>query len=122
MILALLALLVVAGSTLARPPFGSDPTSDTAKWFARQHNQRGGSCCGEADGHRLDDNQWRIVGSGKDTHYEVFFDEAWHAVEEWQLRQDVGDTNPTGQAVVWYGPTASYVKNQIFCFAPGTSS
>lgn len=118
-LLALLLLIAFAIPGSARPPFGSDPTSPTAQWFARQHNQRGGSCCGEADGHRLDDNQWRIAGTGAATHYEVFFDDEWHVVDDWMLRQDANDPNPTGKAVVWYGPGGGYSKIQIFCFTPG---
>lgn len=121
-ILLVLLLLVLAGTSSAKPPFGSDPTSPVAQWFARQHNQRGGSCCGESDGHRLEDNQWKIVGTGAATHYEVLIDGQWYPVEDWMLRKDAKDPNPTGQAVVWYGPGGAYSKTQIFCFAEGWSS
>jgi hypothetical protein len=117
----MVAVVVFLATTAAvgRPPPNSDPNTPIAKWFARQYNMRGGSCCGEADGHRLNDNQWRIAGN----HYQVQIDNVWYPIEDWQLRRDVNDANPTGQAIVWYNYDRSkYNGTQIYCFTPGWQS
>jgi hypothetical protein len=123
--IALTILLLGMVSASARPPPGSDPESVVGKWFARQTNMRNGSCCGEGDGHRLADNQWRIVGTGTAMHYDVQIDNRWYPIEDWQARKQlVEDPNPTGVAIVWYSYNRFEGGDggvQIYCFAPGSS-
>lgn len=98
-----------------------------AKWFADQIQPNGQpgvdghgvSCCNQADGHILDDNDVRIV----DGDYEV------HTPEVGWLRfpnngeGQSGNTvlgyvrNPTGHAVAWYTDWG-----RPLCFAPGTGA
>lgn len=109
-----------------KPPPGG-PTAD-AEWFAKQENMVGGSCCGLGDGHRLLDNQWRLVSSGAAdnyghtfTHYEVEINGHWYEISPGNMRDLKGGPNPTGGAVVWYStPAGEFAPNiAIYCFAPG---
>lgn len=115
---ALLCLL--AGPAVALPPPGADPNSEIYKWFDRQENINNQGCCGQGDGHTLEDNQWRTAG----TVYEVFIDGLWHKIASSQmLRRAREDPNPTGKAVVWYSYNSQELGGvKIWCFGPGWQS
>ena len=117
------AVGLLASAALARPPPGG-PTP-FAQWFHDQHSvppegqEAGIWCCDIADGHLLDDSEWRISGD----HYEVLIQGEWHAIHPYQMVDPRGGPNPTGKAVVWYNLVGSYEGGlQIYCFTPGWES
>jgi len=119
---ALLTIFITATAAsspaLTAPPPGTDLNTPTHVWFERQHNIRGQSCCANADGHILDDNDVRINGGS----YEVQIEGVWYPVRPEALRDPVnGGPNPTGHPIVWYTRRNTFVPDLvIFCFAPGT--
>jgi hypothetical protein len=112
--LLLIMSFTIGGAGFAAPPPGANPNSEIYKWFDRQENVVQGSCCGEGDGHILNDDEWRAKGDG----YEVEIKDQWFATRpEMALRRSLEDPNPTGHAVVWY--TIREREVAIYCFAPG---
>ena len=104
------SLLPVALPAQARKPEGSNPAY--APWFQSLTNKNrfGMSCCAEADGHILRDNQLRVAGD----HYQVWIDGAWQDVPPDAVLDRVD--NPTGGPVVFYALyPASKDKPTIFC-------
>ena len=93
----------------ARAPAIVDP--DLAPWFKAQtfKGQDGAdiSCCDKSDGHILDADHWRTVGDD----YEVNTGDKWVKVAKDRL---LVHENPTGGAVAYYWPNASWV----ICFIP----
>jgi hypothetical protein len=84
------------------------------KWFDRQENVVQGSCCGQGDGHILEDDEWRAKADG----YDVRIKNQWFSTSpEMALRRSLEDPNPTGHAVVWY--TIRGREIEIYCFSPG---
>lgn len=110
-----LILTLIFGTARAAPPPGVLIDPSLHAWFERQHNLRGGWCCNEADGHILEDDEWRTAGD----HYEVLIGKKWHAVDRQSLRAGADDPNPTGKAIAWY-VTWGEDGASVFCFAPGT--
>jgi hypothetical protein len=95
------------------PPPGANPAFHA--WFEKQYSINGRWCCNEADGHILDDSDWRTNGSG----YEVRINGNWKLIPPPAMRNtETGGPNPTGHAVVWYiiGGTGDIY---IYCFAQG---
>jgi hypothetical protein len=104
-------LLPAALPAHARKPDQSNPAY--APWFQSltNANRHGMSCCAEADGHILLDNQSRVVGD----HYQVWIAQAWQDVPPEAVLNRVD--NPTGSPVVFYALyPASQDKPTIFCF------
>ena len=110
-VLASVFLLATWKITLAAPPPDVDPQRHA--WFERQRSIAGTWCCDSADGHVLDDSEWRTTSR----HYEVRLAGAWFVVPARALRDPDGGPNLIGRAVVWYVITEAGV--QIMCFAPG---
>ena len=109
--------IAAVGSAHAKPPPGADLTTPTAQWFKAQHSMDGSWCCDIADGHLLDDEDWRM----KNSTYEVRINGEWITIPEKAKRDPNGGPNPTGHAVVWYTiEGTSTGRPFIFCFAPGT--
>ena len=73
-------MIAAVGSAHAKPPPGTDPTTPTAQWFKAQHSMDGSWCCDIADGHLLDDEDWRM----KNSTYEVRINGEWVAIPERQ--------------------------------------
>ena len=94
-ILVVVFLPVVARCFAVPPP---DVGRDVAlhSWFEHQHSLNGDWCCNVADGHILDETEWRASGD----YYEVWINHAWRAVPATALRDPHGGPNPTGHAVV----------------------
>jgi len=112
--LLLIFSITISGAAFAAPPPGANPNTEIYKWFDRQENVVQGSCCGEGDGHILNDDEWRAKGDG----YEVEIKGQWFSTRpEMALRRSLEDPNPTGHAVVWY--TIREREVAIYCFAPG---
>ena len=126
--LALVAVTLVFASGLIAPSQGkaperADPT--LAPWFRSltNPNHLGLSCCAEADGHILHDEDWRTVGN----HYSIRIAGEWWDVPPQAVLDHVG--NPTGGAVAFYPAAndagADYgpgnVPN-IYCFVRPTDS
>jgi hypothetical protein len=99
--------------THAAPPPNADPQRHL--WFERQRRVTGIWCCNTADGHVLDDDDWRATSE----HYEVRLAGTWFVVPAHALRDPRGGPNMIGRAVVWYVIMEAGV--QIMCFAPGWS-
>jgi hypothetical protein len=97
----------------AAPPPDANPRRHA--WFERQYSVAGTWCCNSADGHVLDDSDWRIL----DQHYEVRLAGAWFVVPLDAMRDPRGGPNMIGRAVVWYVITEAGLD--IKCFAPGWS-
>jgi hypothetical protein len=112
-VVALLFALLRAGPTHAEPPPGTDLNGELHHWFERQHSVGGAWCCTIADGHILDDDDWRTARNG----YEVRVRGAWLPVPNDALRDPSGGDNPTGKAVVWYSRFGE--PPRIYCFCPG---
>jgi len=110
-IVGVLVLLAKWSATLAAPPFDADPQRHA--WFERQRSMVGTWCCDAADGHVLDDSEWRATSQ----HYEVRLAGAWFVVPAQALRDPSGGPNTIGRAIVWYVVTEAGVE--IMCFAPG---
>ena len=102
---------------LAKAPPGVDLTSPLHEWFEKQHSVTGRSCCGEADGHILADDEWRARGADG---YEVLIDGQWYPTTASDLLREDGGPNLTYHAVVWYTKNDSYTN--IYCFTPGWQS
>jgi hypothetical protein len=106
----LVGLLIA--SAYADPPPGPTPYHD---WFAKQWSIGKSFCCNEADGHVLDDSDWRMVGG----HYEVRINGNWIQVPATAMVDSArGGPNPTGHAVIWY-VTGSEGGIRLYCFAQG---
>lgn len=103
-LLAVSALVAVAGTALGRPQPGADMTF--APWFeSLRQPGTGMSCCSIADCRQTD---FRIAGN----RYEALVDGEWRTVPPETIieRSD----NPTGRAVVCYTPYRG-----IMCFIKG---
>ncbi len=104
----------------AAPPPGTDLNSPVHQWFERQAGANGVSCCSMADGHLLEDGDWRMKQDGSG--YEVRLVSTWHEVPKQALIDPRKDPNPTGHAVVWYEgrwDIAGAFNPIIHCFLPG---
>lgn len=123
-VLLLVVLFVCAATSALTRDRGqyaqSDP--DTKRWFNGLGNQRGGSCCSDADGFKIDDPNWQQVGEGEigdgdAVHYRVRIDGAWIDVPDWAV---VKGGNRVGYAIVWPVGGGDGVPVRIRCFLPGT--
>jgi hypothetical protein len=118
--MAVVALLLLGmalfGGWMAHgaPPPGADLSGSVHAWFDRQKNMRGTPCCSVADGHVIDDEDWRISGA----HHEVRIGGVWMPVPDDRLRDPAGGPNPMGRPIVWYADINGVVI--IYCLAPGT--
>lgn len=98
---------------LAAPPPDANP--ELHGWFDRQYSVKGTYCCDVSDGHILDEEDWRSVGTG----YEVRINGKWLAIPPDAIRDSKrGGANPTGHAIVWYRIDVTGTVT-IFCFAEG---
>lgn len=107
------ALVFLASITaVAAPPPDANPA--LAVWFRSLTNPviLGESCCSEADGHILGDDDWRVTRDG----YEVRVANAWWQVPPETVLNNV--PNPTGGAVVFWEPHGKGVHRapRIYCF------
>ena len=99
----------------SEPPENANPA--LSAWFNSLTNpQTGGiSCCAQADGHILNERQWRVDGD----HYMIKIAGNWYDVPPEAVLQHV--ENPTGGAVAFYPPAmdegAGMGRNPtIYCF------
>jgi hypothetical protein len=107
-------LMICSAVAIAAPPPGTDLDSPLHAWFERQRATNGALCCSVADGHILNDDEWRATGNA----YEVRIARRWYPVPDGALRDVSGGLNPTQHAVVWYSMWGTDLH--IYCFAPGT--
>lgn len=99
--------LFIFGLARASPPDKVDPA--LAPWFKSLRNPAlGYSCCADADGHILRDEDWRIAGNS----YQVLINGGWQDVPPEAVIQRAD--NPTGGAVVFYPPGIDHPP--IYCF------
>jgi len=114
-------LTILSALALGNPPPGADPDSPIYKWFDRQYNVLGKSCCGQGDGHTLEDYQWRTKHSELGDDYEVNIDGKWLRVPHSEYLRDVlTDPNPTDHATIWYTLDTTEPEGiKIWCFGPG---
>jgi len=97
-----IVMCAVAGGNI------NDPNHD---WFEHQRNLANQSCCEIADGHRVDDADWKSDGA---EHYQVRLDGKWIAVPDASVINP--PDRPIDYAVVWIW------HGEILCFMPGSGS
>jgi hypothetical protein len=106
-ILGIIFLVSVVMSAVAGG-HNDDPNHDR---FERQRNSAGKSCCQIADGHRVDDADWKSDGAG---HYQVGLDGKWIPVPDAAIINP--HDRPIDYAVVWIW------HGEILCSMPGSGS
>jgi len=120
-------LLLVATGSLADTAV-EHSTRPEHEWFAQQYSTNGASCCGLADGHILEDEEWKNLGD----HYEVKIHGKWFVIDPRQMRDVKPDNSgseplrgvpsPVGKATVWYKYYNDIqIKNNtpaLYCFSP----
>ncbi len=89
---------------------GSHADAPLHDWFTHLQNGQGMLCCEEADGHRLEDVDWRGEADGT---YSVRVDGQWIKLAPEQI---VKEPNRLGSAVVWIW------QGRITCFMPGAGT
>lgn len=100
---------------------GVRPSNDPkiSQWFKRQRASKPSDhyeCCGEADAHRLEPEDWRVT---KDGSYEVHVLDQWLPIEpDILVYKPLEDPNPTGKAVLWRGFGGGYGGPILYCFSP----
>ena len=95
-----LLLAIVPAAARAEPPPGTDLGGPEHAWWARQHSFEGASCCGEADGFVLADEEVRVRGDG----YQVLVDGVWRDVPADAMSQPDGiepNQDRRGRPKVW---------------------
>jgi len=103
----LIVLLLLSSSAFA----GGHIDDPNHVWFEHQRNSAGQPCCEIADGHQVDDADWKSDGTG---HYQVRLEGKWIAVP------DAAVINPSDRPIdytvvwIWHGET--------LCFMPGGGS
>jgi hypothetical protein len=117
LIIAFLAAMIVVVFVLSlfMPAHGRDLDGAHAAaplhdWFSNLRNGKGALCCEEADGHRLEDIDWRGEADGT---YSVRVNEEWVKL---QPEQVVKEPNRLGSAVIWIW------QGHITCFMPGAGT
>jgi hypothetical protein len=105
----LAALLTAAffAPAFSRDLDGRYANSPNHDWISHLKNQNGMLCCEEAEGHRLEDVDWRGEADGT---YSVRLNGEWVKISKEQI---VTEPNRIGSAMVWVW------QNQITCFIPG---
>jgi hypothetical protein len=108
----LIVLLLLTTPALARDPDGKYAQANPSlhQWFKSLHNDLDVYCCAEADGHELNDDDWRHVGD----HIDVFVEGVWMTVP---ITKVLKEPNRAGKPIVWY----TYMNGipEIKCFIPG---
>jgi hypothetical protein len=123
-------ILPLAMPAMAAPPPGADLRSpEHAWWECHLQPATKVSCCHEADGHVLGDDEWRIREGAGGTVYQVHVGAKWFDVPQEAV---VNDTNHCGaepdpvkrpMAKVWYYPIwglGGVMNIKIRCFIVGT--
>lgn len=110
-----LMILVMFVLSLFVPVHGRDldghyAASPLGDWIKGLRSPAGGLCCEEADGHRIDDVDWRGEADGS---YSVRIEGAWVKLNADQV---VREPNRLGSAMVWIW------QNRITCFLPGAGT
>lgn len=82
--------------------------SPNHQWFANQKNQNNTSCCEIADGHHLDDADWKSDDKGN---YWVRIESKWREVPNYAVINP--KNRPVDYAVVWI------YNDTIYCFMAG---
>jgi hypothetical protein len=102
---ALMLGVVVFHPAMAAPPPGTDLSSSEHLWWECQRTPGArGNCCAEADGHNLNDGEWRQSGSG----YQVRVGGYWFDVPSEAVITGAGRCGPEpdaehrSEAKVWY--------------------
>lgn len=123
-LLMLLALAAVLDVAFGMPPPGTDLSGAEHAWWECNKQPNGVSCCSEADGHSLSDNQWRIDPPS----YDVRVEGDWFVVPgstiiSTQVCGPDPDIGKQSEAKVWYVATRDrngrITDLHIFCFEPG---
>jgi hypothetical protein len=68
---AVLLLILLASPAFAHPPPGTNLSSAEHIWWECPKDNAGKSCCSEADGHVLGDDQWQTVEANGRMFYQV---------------------------------------------------
>jgi hypothetical protein len=86
---------------------GRFAASPLRAWVSHLRAPNGMSCCEDADGHRVDDVDWRGEADGS---YSVRIDRVWMTVDRDKI---ITEPNRLGFAMVWIW------NGHITCFLPG---
>lgn len=92
----------------ARDMDGKYASSPNHEWFASQKNNNNVSCCEIADGHHLDDADWKADDKGN---YWIRINGDWREVPDYAVINP--KNRPVDYAVVWI------YQDQIYCFMAG---
>lgn len=102
--------LLFAGNAGARDLDGKYANSPLHDWVSNLKNPAGGLCCDMADGHRLEDVDWKGEPDGT---YSVRIDGKWVKLDKDQI---ITEPNKMGTAMVWI------YMGRITCFIAGSGS
>lgn len=97
--------MLFINSAGARDLDGQYANSPNHEWVSTRKNHNGVPCCDIADGHRLDDVDWK----SDDDSYSVRIDGEWVKVDSDKV---LTEPNKIGSAMVWIW------HSQIMCFIP----
>lgn len=130
---AIAAVLAIATPALALPPPGTDMSSpEHAWWECQKQNGTGISCCSVADGHVLNDDQWRKDDARNV--YQALIDGHWRDIDPKKIVQPSQQCGPEPNAEhrtmakVWFsrnwypieGGSKEEEEPNIYCFMVGT--
>jgi hypothetical protein len=113
---AVCGLLVLTSLAFAREQYpGQYANSPNKQWFQGLKNNRGGSCCGEADCHREADGSFLWRNSREGEGYEIMMGRSgkWIPVPDSALT--TAEENPTSGALACWNPE---MPETIYCFVP----
>lgn len=104
---AVLILLLLTGTAMARDPTGKYANSPLAHWYKDQHNSIGQWCCDESDAHPYF-GDYAVNSDGSVT------------VDGENIPKEkvLSGPNPTGAAVWWFLESGG--NKQTYCFAIGS--
>ena len=105
-VIPLVLIMAIMALAYGRDLDGRYANSPHRDWINSLKNQNGMSCCDDSDGFRVDDPDWRNVGSA----YEVRIEGKWMPLTDEQI---ITQVNRIGYAMVWI------FRGRITCFMPG---
>lgn len=120
------ALAMLPTVALARGNF--PPGAEHDWWQCQKQPVTGYSCCSEADGRTLEDNEWRMIDSDKGPKYQVEIEGKWYDVPSDTVINETAQCGPEPntekrfKAKVWFYPInigGSIVDIHIYCFMSG---
>ena len=103
---ALMAAFSFSAQAKWKPEYAA-ASPELRKWYAEQHNSKGGWCCDEADAEAYH-GDYRILDDGS---VELTLEGKPYVIDAYKV---LNTANPTGHPVWWH------VGSMTYCFAPGS--